>query len=230
MDFERAWLDKLAASLERVAGAGLRQAVLAGSEELSDSTRRREVITWSQRAMALLDERLSEEDRTRVMTGCACQYPPSQLRTARQVFVKTGNIDRVMAVLQDEFLSFLRDGLGLEPEIIAAIVENKWGLAGYRDEQGRIIVTKIPKSGEIRAYFAEPDPVKKRAVYCHCPRIRDALRTGTSISATYCYCGAGYYQGIWEEILQRPVKLALLASVLRGDDVCRFAIDTATGD
>jgi hypothetical protein len=98
------------------------------------------------------------------------------------------------------------------------------GLAG-KLEGDAIIATKIPKSGYIREYFAEKDIVKKRAIYCHCPRIRDALKTSTEISPTYCYCGAGYYKGIWEEILQRPVKVELLESVLKGDEACKIAID-----
>jgi predicted hydrocarbon binding protein len=41
---------------------------------------------------------------------------------------------------------------------------------------------------------------------------------------TYCYCGAGYYQAIWQEILQRPVEVEVRQSVLQGDDVCTIAI------
>jgi predicted hydrocarbon binding protein len=50
------------------------------------------------------------------------------------------------------------------------------------------------------------------------------LKSSETISATYCYCGAGYYQGIWEEILQQPVEVELLESVLQGDQVCKVAI------
>jgi predicted hydrocarbon binding protein len=45
-----------------------------------------------------------------------------------------------------------------------------------------------------------------------------------SISATHCYCGAGFYKGIWEEILQAPVEVEVLESVLKGDEVCTIAI------
>jgi predicted hydrocarbon binding protein len=40
----------------------------------------------------------------------------------------------------------------------------------------------------------------------------------------YCYCGAGFYKGIWEEILGEPVEVEVLESVLQGGDVCRIAI------
>jgi predicted hydrocarbon binding protein len=47
---------------------------------------------------------------------------------------------------------------------------------------------------------------------------------GEILSPTYCYCGAGFYQGIWEEIMQRPFEVEVLESVLAGGDVCRIAI------
>jgi len=71
----------------------------------------------------------------------------------------------------------------------------------------------------------ETDPERKRALYCHCPRVRDVLKTSdTRLSTTYCYCGAGFYKGIWEEILQKLVKVKVLETVMKGDDVCKIAV------
>lgn len=50
-----------------------------------------------------------------------------------------------------------------------------------------------------------------------------------TLSPTYGYCGAGFYQGLWEETLQQPVEVELLQSVLAGDDACRFAIRLPEG-
>ncbi len=226
-DFETTWLGKFAASLDRVAGRDIREAIMEGSEQLSDRTARNDVIAWSRKALALLDERVERADCIDIMTGCACRYPAAELQDCRKTYLETGDIDRVIALLEEKFLSFLRDGLHLEQGIISRIMENKWGLAGYRDEDGSIIVTKIPKSGEIRDYFEEADPQKKRAIYCHCPRIRAAMRTGDHISPTYCYCGAGYYKALWEEVTRRPVTVELMRSVLKGDDSCTFRINVS---
>jgi hypothetical protein len=65
-------------------------------------------------------------------------------------------------------------------------------------------------------------------LYCHCPRIRAALHSVEHMPSLYCYCGAGFYKAIWEEILQRPIQVDVLESVLDGDEVCRFAIDCST--
>ena len=88
-----------------------------------------------------------------------------------------------------------------------------------------IIATKIPKSGYLGEYLAERDPDKKRALYCHCPRVRSILATrDVVLSPTYCYCGGGFYKGIWEEILGRDIRVELLKTVMQGDDVCQFKV------
>jgi len=40
----------------------------------------------------------------------------------------------------------------------------------------------------------------------------------------YCYCGAGWYRQQWEGVFDKPVSIEIVKSVLRGDEICRFAI------
>lgn len=227
-DFERAWLSKLSRCLDRVAGEGIRRQVMEGSAELSSNSSPQQVIAWSQGAMQRLDALVDEEGRREILTGCACEYPKSDLQAARKVFAETADVDRVHRMLQEQFESFLRDTLKLEEDLVEEVVRRGWGSAGVK-EGNTIIATKIPKSGYLVAYMRETDPEKKRQYYCHCPRIREALKTGETISPTYCYCGAGFYKGIWEEILQRPVGVEVLESVLQGGDVCKIAIHLPPG-
>lgn len=57
------------------------------------------------------------------------------------------------------------------------------------------------------------------------PKVRELIRAVVEpLSKTYCYCGAGFYKGIWEYILQRPVMVEVFKSALHGDDLCRIAI------
>lgn len=157
------------------------------------------------------------------MTGCACQYPKSDLQEMRKAYEATQDVDLAHRMLQEQFESFLRNMLELSEELVEEIVGRGWGAAGVK-KGSTIIATKIPKSGYLVEYMRETDPEKKRQCYCHCPRVRDMLKTSETISPTYCYCGAGFYKGIWEEILQQPVEVEVLASVLQGDDVCTIAI------
>ena len=83
---------------------------------------------------------------------------------------------------------------------------------------------KIPKSGNLKQYMEEPDAAKRRKLYCHCPRVLEVIRTGGTLPPLYCYCGAGFYRDLWEEILQQPVEVEVLRSILMGDDVCSFIL------
>jgi len=227
-DFERAWLAKFSSSLDEIAGEETREAVMEGSDGLSSHSTRQEVIDRSKQAMERVDSLVDKEERKRIMTGCACQYPKSDLQVMRKAYEDTKDVGVAHQMLQEQFESFLRNTLELSEELVEEIVSKGWGVAGIK--QGRtIITTKIPKSGFLTEYVKETDPQKKRQYYCHCPRVRDVLETTETISPTYCYCGAGFYKGIWEEILQEPVEVEVLASVLAGDEVCTIAVYLPSG-
>jgi hypothetical protein len=222
-DFERAWLAQFSNSLDEIAGEDVRKQVMKGSEDLSSASGRQEVIDWSREAMERLDSLVHPEKSNAIMTGCACQYPKSELREIRKEYAHTKDIDLVHRLLQQQFESFLKDSLGLGYELIEEIVKRGWGPAGVK-KGNTIIATKIPKSGHLIQYMKERDPETRRRYYCHCPRVREVMRTSETISPTYCYCGAGFYKGIWEEILEKPVEVEVLETVLKGDEVCRIAI------
>ena len=222
-DFERAWLAKLSRCLDELAGQEVCREVMAGSEDLSDRSDGKDVIDWSIRAMDRLDSLADEEARRRIMLGCACRYPPTELDEIRRRYQETGDVGVAHQMLQERFEAFLRDGLHLDEHLVEDVVGRGWGAAGIRRGH-EIIATKIPKSGYLVEYLSETDSERRRQLYCHCPRVRHVLHSSESLSPTYCYCGAGYYQGIWEGILQQPVEVELLSSVLKGDDVCTIAI------
>ena len=223
LDFERAWLGKFSARLDEVVGEQIREQVLVGSEALTSESPRETVIDWTKGAMDRLDSLVGQVDRRAIMTGCACQYPTDALQDVRKAYQESGDIYLAHDMLQGQFESFLREGLRLDDGLVAAIVGRGWGSAGVK-RGDTIIGTKIPKSGNLLAYIGETDPARKRQLYCHCPRVREVLGSSTTISPTYCYCGAGFYKGIWEQILGQPVEVEVLETVLRGDEVCKFAI------
>lgn len=222
-DFEKRWVAKFSDCLGRSAGEEVRKKVLQGSERITSRSSGKEIIEWTRQAMDRLDALVDEEKRIEIMTGCACRYPESDLREIRDGYVKTKDIRAAHRMLRDRFLSFLKNTLGLEDDSVEDIMNRGWGLAGVR-KGNTIIATKIPKSGNLVKYLEETDREKRRALYCHCPRIREAIGSDTKLSPTYCYCGAGFYKGVWEYILQQPVKVELLELVLKGDEVCKVAI------
>lgn len=227
-DFEQAWLGKLAAGLDSIVGEQLRAEVMQGRESLSADRGPEASTDWTRLLMARMNTMLGQEKAREVMTRCACEYPKTSLNPIRQEFERTGDVGSAIRMLQSGFESFLRENLKLSDELADRVIALGWGVAG-RLEGNTIISTKIPKSGNLVKYFSETDPAIKQQLYCHCPRMQHALRTSGKMPLLYCYCGAGFYRGIWEEILQRPVQVEVLETVLDGGDVCRIAIHLPSG-
>lgn len=141
---------------------------------------------------------------------------------------ETKDIGIAHQLLQEKFEDFLKSpDLDLDGKLIKNIINKRWGLAGKR-EKDKILAVKIPKSGYLKDYFKTSDPNEKRRLYCHCPRINtqnNGISENLENPEIFCYCGAGFYKGIWEEILQKPVQVEVLESVLLGGDVCKIAIN-----
>lgn len=222
-DFERFWLEKLRGRLEADLGPEAAAELMAGSEGLTDDTPERQRAAWTGKLLDRLTEAAGEAAAREIMLGCACLPPRSKLEEARQVYAATGSMESARQILERDFRAFLTSGLGLAEDAAADIVSRGWGMAGViRD--GSIIATRIPRSGNLRDYLAETDPERRRALYCHCPRVRHLVGSGRELPDLYCYCGGGFYRFIWEYVLDAPVQVELLASVMRGDDVCSFAM------
>lgn len=222
IDFENKWQDKLSLAVTERVGDDARDIVLAGGPEISDASTPQERLEWTFQVLECLEACADLETRQEILTQCACQYPLEDLLQVKMTYRVNRDIDQVLDLLQGIFEHFLH-GLELEEELIKTILDQGWGLAGRR-EGNTIIATKIPKSDYLRDYFQEEDPIEKRRLYCHCPRVREEVGSDPALPLEYCYCGAGFYKGIWQEILGQPVKVEMLESVMQGGEVCRIAI------
>jgi len=222
-DLDKAWVEKFRSYLDDAVGEEIRDAVTQGGDYLSAESNRLDVIEWTRQAMARLESLVDEEENRSILSACACHYPKADLQEIKATYTVTKDIDRAHEMLQEQFTSFLKDTMGVGEEMLAEIVGRGWGSAGVKRGQ-TIIATKIPKSNHLIEYMNETNPEIRRQYYCHCPRVREAVKENLLFSSTYCYCGAGFYQGIWEEILQRPVEVEVLESVISGGDVCKIAI------
>ena len=223
-DFDKHWLSKLSNNVADVVGEENSTKILEGSENISKNSSREEVFEWTTDAMDKLEALTTKEDSKQIMLSCACHQPEEALQPFKELYEETGNIDLVLEKMQIKFEKFIRDALQLEDKYVQEIIRRKMGFAGIR-EGNKIIATKIPKSAFIKQWFEESDSSKKRALFCHCPRIRDVLEDETKIlPKEYCYCGGGYYKHIWETIPQKPVEIEILQTAMHGDEVCQYAI------
>lgn len=64
---------------------------------------------------------------------------------------------------------------------------------------------------------------KIKAIYsrCYCGSVSGAKEM---IPMSYCYCGAGWYKRLFEEVLAKPVKVKVLKSIASGAEKCELVI------
>jgi hypothetical protein len=222
-DFEQWWLGKFRRAVEQAGGTALAEAVLQGSDTLSDETPREKVIQWSQAAIDTLHRHVTAEQIQQIFLQCACHFPAEQLDAIARQYQQDGSLEAAHAQLQQGFEKLMTH-LGLDDEQKQRVRDAGMGAAGEITSDDRIIATKIPKSGFLLQWLQEPDEAKRRELYCHCPRVRDAMKLGLPLSDDYCYCGAGFYQDIWQRILGKTVEIRVTKSILRGDEVCQFEL------
>ena len=212
-DFEKQWLNKLRYGLRKIGEEDLYEKVLLSHQEN---------IGWSKQLMDILNKELTEDEVIDVMCSCACLAPKNYLKILREEYTKTKDIEHVHKLLQLYFEKSITTYKDLSNKQLKYIVDHDMGMAG-KLKGNTITAVKIPK--DFHEYFQTDDRAKKRYHYCHCPRIRKALKSDEKpVDKNYCYCGAGFYKDIWEFILQRPVKVRLVESLMQGDDMCKIKI------
>ena len=215
-DFENQWLNKLQKGLIGI-GKEIFFPKLVNKKESQDT------IEWSSILMKKLGSTLDDDQIADVMCSCACLAPRSSLEACKLEFAKSGDLHKTHKLLQQTFEKMIKQYKDLNEEQMDFLRENGWGMAG-KLEGDTITATKIPK--DFHEYFKAMESNQKKYHYCHCPRIRDIFLTGSEskISYEYCYCGAGFYKDLWEYILSKPVKVEILKSLMKGDDVCTIRI------
>ncbi len=82
--------------------------------------------------------------------------------------------------------------------------------------------TRLHREGNILYQFYLPH-VFTQPMRCYCSLLR-GLPKDTSVSLTYCHCSKAFVQKLWESVLEQPVKIDLLQSVISGDSECKFAV------
>ena len=76
----------------------------------------------------------------------------------------------------------------------------------------------LVREGDVLYQFYTPQSF---GVKCYCSLVNAAEE---KISLTYCHCSKGFVKKLWEEVLQRPVKVDLVQSVISGASECKFVI------
>lgn len=217
---KKQWLHKLEHVLKRELDPTLVPKLMEGSN-CDDQDKHEE---WLQETLNLFEISVGDEKCQKIMLQCGCHYNKEKTLLLQHEYTRTKDLRKVHEMLNDQMMHTLKDDLKLPRETIKMIKDQGLGIAGTL-EKNIITVTKLPKSNHLQTYFQEKDPLKKRKLYCHCPHVTNAIEKPGKISPNFCYCGGGFYKQLWEEIIQQPVKITLLKSVIKGDDTCQFRVE-----
>ncbi len=200
------WGERFERNLRRVLGESRASGLLRDLPPPGIDASASERFDWAAGMMRCLDAATTDDERYDIVSSCAHVWPPRQVEVLRTVYREACSRSGTDPV--DAVITFMAGDPG-------------WSEKDIRREGNVIIHTKHPCDPV--AHAAAQTPEAKRAAYCFCPVIRDRLRQG--ISDTYCYCGSGWFRQEWETATGKPVRVRVLQSVLRGDDVCQFAVE-----
>jgi hypothetical protein len=193
------WDKRLASNIEKVLGGEVRKEVMRNREKnFTIESSIDERVHWIKSMLEKLDKAASEYEKYDILSCCAHDFSQKRINSLNSIYKKTGSIKEVLKDMHKDY---------------------DW----YEDPmlKGNVIyITKIPY--DPKGYEKAITLDEKKRCYCHCPMIRNHLNEG--ISPTFCNCSAGWYRRLWEGILERPIRIKVLASLVKGDQNCRFAI------
>lgn len=156
-----------------------------------------EKAAWAKSAIEKLEALIPDvETRKAIMTKCCCVEYDELIKRLKNIYRENNDLDKLLE-------QTYRNPFYVRP----------------RREGNKIYFTKIPQQKE--EYDQATTDREKRAFYCHCEYAKGAEG---DISVTHCYCGAGWYKRIMEGILERPVRVDINKSVMRGDDICEIVV------
>ena len=196
------WDRLLAESVEANLGGQARQLVMDGIEQISPESSQEAYAEWVRGAMDALDSLTGDpESKYQVLSCCAHVFPAERIAHLRAIYQQRRDIDDVLREMYQD-------------------------PAWYEDpaRKGNVLhMRKVPFDPE--GYKKGATEVERRRAYCHCAFVRPYLdQVPSRMSPTFCWCGSGWYRRLWEGILDEPVKIEHVETLLQGNDGCTLTI------
>jgi hypothetical protein len=205
------WERLLENHLRRVLGEEAASQVTPGREALTVFSSLAERFQWVHSTVTNL-EMVAEDDRCfEILSRCAHVFPVSQIAKLREVFLEKEREGGDFLESVDAVIDFMDNDPG-------------WG-EGARREGYTIYSAKNPRDPE--GFEKSKTLEEKMKAYCFCPLIQENLDKG--MPSVFCYCGSGWYRQQWEGATGLPVKIEIVRSLLKGDELCEFAITLPKG-
>ncbi|MFW9974051.1 MAG: hypothetical protein ACFFDQ_02130 [Candidatus Thorarchaeota archaeon] len=192
------WTHRFSTKLETVLGPKTKAEVLSPMKNLeidSPAAVRHEALC---NALAILEQKSNDQEQYEILSHCAHVFPVELIPPMRELFRSTSNVDTVINAM-------ISKG-GYYPKLL-------------RREGSIIYEEKSPANPT--AYKEAKTDAERRRAYCFCPLIRNHL---DETPKSFCNCSAGWPKQLWEGILERPLKIQVVRSLLNGNNTCEFAI------
>ena len=186
----------------------------------------------------LIDRFLSKIDHEKcqkfLADGLRDKYTESY-RKSRTLYLESENFDDFLKKRKENFIETLEthknEGkLFFTQEITDKVIyyiKNNPMIESGRREDNKLYFTKIPYM--TKEFLEETDKEMKKYYYCHCPWVREALKDKSKkediVDPIFCNCSGGYFKNYWEAVLDEPVTIDVVKSVLQGDDECQFVLN-----
>jgi hypothetical protein len=229
-------LETLYDRLGHVAGPDKRDEVFAGIELPPLGTPSAAKPRIMQAVMERLERLIDPETCRAILSAGLRDLRDEWYLEERAKYAESGSVDAYLERKGREFIAELEEirntgGLYFTQPITDEVIEFVRKTPEIRQgvRQGDTLYeVKIPYMA--REYLTETDERLKRYYYCHCPWVRESLRTGdVAVSPTFCLCSAGYHKKPWDVIFDQSLQAEIVESVLQGDPWCKIAIHLPEG-
>jgi len=221
----------LSRKLADLVGEKRRDEVFAGLEIPPISAPGEQKSAFMRQLVERLVGRIDAETVSTALTSGLHFVPKEAFAEERKRYLAAPNID---AFIEDEHRRYVEHLARLKDEgtlyytqpitdDVLAYVRDTLTCGGGVRRGDEIHVTKIPYQADL--YLHETDEVRRRHLYCHCPWARESvLHPEVAVSPRFCECSAGFEKQYWDAVLDEPVQVDVVSSVLQGDLVCEFAV------
>lgn len=186
---------------------------------------------FTKELMHRIQNTVQPEVYEKILAGNNHGIPEAAMQKEKSFYKKSQSLDDYLAGRHKRKVDELQqhcdsDTIWFEQHITQEVVDFVQGnqeILSAVKKHDKLYVTKIPY--DTVNYLNAKDQKTKCYYGCHCPFAREAiLDETTNIPSDWCYCSAGFAKFPFEIVLGRELDVKVIASCLKGDDVCRFEI------
>jgi hypothetical protein len=218
------WLSRLAETIDEYVDEETRKKIMNAGGAIKHSSTANKKAKWTKCMLDCLEVNVDKETCKKILqNNLHYKNPktPSHMKLKR-MYKKMG-IDSVLEFLHNKWKTNVGDRFGYDSPEYKFVANDSTIEAGKRD--GNVIfVSKIPF--KLAEYLNAEIDKDKRYYYCHCGWVRASIQKSDEeqISPTFCNCSGGWHKIHFETIFGQTLEVDIVKSVLKGDEICTFAI------